>query len=106
MANKTYKVMLEAEVVCPQGAPERTIGPDTVFKSLMNAKYAVCDRNDMRKLTADLIIRKVDFSYTSTETTVEHHAEEIDKGCTQVASSLDNVAGALESIANAIRNHG
>jgi len=61
----THKLILEVEVHCPEqkGHPELTIDAQTVLDSLLSGSsgcsgYAVCDRRDIHKLTANMRILK------------------------------------------------
>jgi ssDNA-binding Zn-finger/Zn-ribbon topoisomerase 1 len=61
MACNRYKMTLEVEVSCPASDPKTTIDSDTVMESLMHANYAVCDSNDLKKMTANMRILKAQF---------------------------------------------
>jgi len=63
MTNRKYRLTLEVEIICPvdKDKPELTITPKIISESLKRANYAVCDGNDMHKLTADMKILKAEF---------------------------------------------
>lgn len=56
----THRFTLEVDVVCPIGeSPALTLTRQDVFNSLVDARYAVCDKNKPKALTASLVITKV-----------------------------------------------
>ena len=76
-AIEKHKLILEVEVTCPTDSqhPEKTIDATTILKSLEKATYAVCDSDDIYKLTADMKICKATMiSRKETESSRENGA--------------------------------